>query len=476
MTKNIDISTDILQLINEEQAWHYSVIPQSLVNSTLFIYIEESASNDIVIELEVILGYQISRIDVSATEIQKLLIKNYRNGESASTSSESLSADTDFLEKLIQGANALNSSDIHIEPYEDISRVRYRLDGKLIEKYIIESSTYPSLINKLKIRANLDIAEKRRPQDGRIKVKTDAYDFDIRVSVVPTLFGEKAVLRLLKKDATNIDLSKVGLDEAQQKLYLDSIKKDNGIVLISGPTGSGKTTTLYATLKKLNTKSVNISTVEDPVEYTLEGINQVQLNDKIGLSFASVLRTFLRQDPDIIMLGEIRDIETAEMAVRAALTGHMVLSTVHTNSAWGTISRLIDMGIPSFLLASVLNASVAQRLIRKLCSVCKEESPLDKDSSEGKFIMNNKIDITVLSKAVGCPECHYTGYKGRKALFEIIPINKEISFFIKENKFDIEDYLYSKNIKTLYHQAIEELKNGNTSFEEVYPILLSKAI
>lgn len=473
MNKYNKIHANALQLISDDLAWKYFFVPKGFDNNTLSIYISDNIdTSSITIELEIILGYNIEYELIPEKDLNRLLIKYYRN-RTENRSREDLVIETDFLEKLITEAGALGSSDIHIEPYEDVCRVRYRLDGKLLEKFVISIDEYPSLINKLKIKANLDIAEKRRPQDGRIKIKNSENDMDIRVSVVPTIFGEKAVLRLLKKNTTAVDIDKIGFNKTQLELYTESIHKDHGIVLISGPTGSGKTTTLYATLKLLNDETVNISTVEDPIEYTLEGINQVQLNEKIGLNFASVLRTFLRQDPDIIMLGEIRDFETAEMAVRSALTGHLVLSTIHTNSAWGTISRLIDMGIPPFLLASVLNASIAQRLIRKLCNSCKEKISISNLQSERNFIEERKIDIEHIYSAVGCADCHYTGYSGRVGIFEIIPIDNEVSQFVKENRFNIREHIDRKGLLTLFDQAVTHLKNGDTSFDEVYPILLS---
>lgn len=280
----------------------------------------------------------------------------------------------DFLPRVISEAKGIGASDIHIEIYEEMARIRFRIDGKMVERYRISSEEYPALINKIKIQANLDIAEKRLPQDGRIFFRSSVGEFDIRVSSLPTMNGEKIVMRLLSKDAGQIQLSQLGFSEEQLELYTRSVKRPNGIVLISGPTGSGKTTTLYATLQLLNSDETNILTIEDPIEYTLEGVNQVQLKEDIGLTFSSALRTFLRQDPDIIMLGEIRDKETAQMAIRAALTGHLVFSTIHTNSAWGTISRLVDMGIPPYLLASTINLSMAQRLVRLLCPKCKNKS------------------------------------------------------------------------------------------------------
>ncbi|MCB0479724.1 MAG: type II/IV secretion system protein, partial [Crocinitomicaceae bacterium] len=338
-------------------------------------------------------------------------------------------------------------------------------DGGLIEKYKLEKSEYPEIVNKIKILSNLDITEKRRPQDGRISYP----DFDVRVSILPTLYGEKIVLRILGNDASNIDISALGMDEKDRFNYLEGIKKPNGILLISGPTGSGKTTTLYATLKILNEEKRNVVTVEDPIEYTLEGINQVQVKESIGLSFASALRSFLRQDPDIIMLGEIRDSETAKMAVKAALTGHLVLSTIHTNSAWDTVSRLIDMGVEPFLLASTLNTSVAQRLVKKLCNNCKEETNLEIQDLPPGF--KNEKELKKYYRPVGCSECYYTGYKGRRALYEIIPIDHDLSEKIKSKELRVDTILKEKGVRKLSEQAYNLLSEGVTSLEDVYSLL-----
>jgi type II secretory ATPase GspE/PulE/Tfp pilus assembly ATPase PilB-like protein len=366
---------------------------------------------------------------------------------------------------LIFEAKSIGSSDIHFEVYEEDARIRFRVDGLLIEKYKIPGDNYLELINKIKIEANLDITEKRLPQDGRINYE----DFDIRVSILPTLHGEKVVMRLLGKDTSHLSLEDVGFEPDQYQIYLESIKQANGIVLISGPTGSGKTTTLYATLKLLNDNKRNIVTVEDPIEYTLRGINQVQLKEDIGLGFTSALRSFLRQDPDIIMLGEIRDAETAKMAIRASLTGHLVLSTIHTNSAIGTISRLIDMGVPAFYIAETLNASIAQRLLRKLCNSCKEQTNLNTKDFPMGYKMPEPIDTYY--RAVGCPECFYTGYKGRVAIYEIIPINNEIVSVIKEHPQNIKDNINYK-YQSLSRKAFDLLANGTTSIEEIYSLLI----
>jgi general secretion pathway protein E/type IV pilus assembly protein PilB len=380
-----------------------------------------------------------------------------------------LSGNSDLLSRMIEEAARINSSDIHLEAYEERCRVRFRIDGKLVERYVIGKNDYPALINKIKIKANLDIAEKRLPQDGRIIFAENNRKFDIRVSVLPTLYGEKTVLRLLSRDATQIDIELLGFQDNQLEDYLEGVTKPNGIVLISGPTGSGKTTTLYATLKLLNKIDTNILTIEDPIEYTLEGINQVQLKESIGLDFASALRTFLRQDPDIIMVGEIRDAETARMAVRAALTGHLVLSTVHTNSAWGTITRLVDMGIPAYLVASTLNLSVAQRLVRKLCPDCKKQEKFNVEFYPSGFRPPTQVKSHWVP--VGCSKCFYTGYKGRQALYEIIPIDNTLKESIREEVFNVQGYLKEKNIRNLSRVAFDLFSSGVTSLKEVYPIL-----
>ena len=362
--EEIIISTENLHRVTKDQAWHYRVLPKLRSDIKFTLYCEESASQiALSSELSILLNLDIQLEPIPDVHIARLLSKYYIKDNAAQGSAQlQLNNNADgFLMNLIQEAKNLKSSDIHIESYEKKCRVRIRIDGMMVERYLLKRDDYPALINKIKIIANLDIAEKRLPQDGRINFKNNDHQFDIRVSIVPTLFGEKVVLRLLNNDATEIDLNSLGFSKTDLENYLQGAKRPNGILLISGPTGSGKTTTLYATLKLLNKETTNILTIEDPVEYTLEGINQVQLKESIGLNFPVALRTFLRQDPDVIMVGEIRDTETANMAIRAALTGHLVLSTIHTNSAWGTVSRLIDMGIPSFLVASTLNTTVAQR-------------------------------------------------------------------------------------------------------------------
>jgi len=465
-TIDFNIATRLTQLITSEQAYHYRIVPVKFENDTI-VFKTENTANEILQELQIVFNKNIQLVRESPENIQKYLATNFR--KQSTTVNTDLHYSNDFLEKLLLSAKNIGSSDIHFEPYETRCRVRFRLDGKLKEYYIISLEEYPVIINKIKIKAGLDISEKRLPQDGRITIKTNNQEFDIRVSTLPTLHGEKIVLRLLSKDAENINLDDLGFTQKELNTYLETIKKPNGIILISGPTGSGKTTTLYATLKLLNNDKTNILTIEDPIEYTLEGVNQVQLKENIGLDFASTLRTFLRQDPDVIMVGEIRDAKTANMAIRAALTGHLVLSTIHTNSAWATISRLIDMGIPSFLIASTLNVSVAQRLVRVLCSDCKEKHTTTKNILPENFEIPKGLEYHF--KAVGCHRCHHTGYQGRKAIYEIIPITKTIIPFIKHNELEVDEYILNQKIATLKSNAIELLIQGQTSIEEVYALL-----
>ncbi len=468
MENSFQIPVELKQLVDADVAYHYRIIPiTQKENKTVFISDNENIGA-LQSELEVILGMPLELTQESNENIDRYLSTNYR--KTANNKVSTIHYSTDFLEKIVITAKEIGSSDIHFEPFENKARIRLRLDGKLKEQFHLTLEEYPVIINKIKIRSQLDISEKRLPQDGRISIVTEHEDFDIRVSVMPTLHGEKVVLRILSKDTSHIDLNTLGFTENELATYLENIKKPNGIVLISGPTGSGKTTTLYATLKTLNKSNTNILTVEDPIEYTLEGINQVQLKESIGLDFASTLRTFLRQDPDIIMVGEIRDVETANMAIRAALTGHLVLSTIHTNSAWATVSRLIDMGVPSFLIANTLNISIAQRLVRKLCPSCMKESKISSSIFPSGFLIPKKL--THHFEAIGCQSCYHTGYLGRKAVYEILPIDKELMGCIKNNQLSIDDYLSEKKVNTLKTNAIDLIQQGVTSVEEVFSLLM----
>ncbi|MDO8999664.1 MAG: GspE/PulE family protein [Bacteroidota bacterium] len=472
------LNNDIKNTITIDQAWYYGIVPNKIENGNLeFLVSEQKNTADLASELEIVLGKKISLKSGNQQTVEQLLLSNYPkvNGgtklDSANNETYRLNVnDNNFLETLVKEARDLQSSDIHVETYSEKCRIRFRVDGVLIDRHKLNKAEYPTLINKIKIAASCDIAEKRMPQDGRIRFKFNNNYLDIRVSILPTLYGEKIVLRLLGSDASHIDIARLGFTEQENERYQLAVKKPNGIILISGPTGSGKTTTLYATLKVLNKPTNNILTIEDPIEYTLDGVNQVQLKEDIGLTYTEALRTFLRQDPDIIMLGEIRDAQTAQMAIRAALTGHLVLSTIHTNSAWGTVSRLVDMGIQPYLLSSTLNLSVAQRLVRTLCEDCKTQVDLDKNEIPEKF----RAAVTDKQfKAKGCQSCYYTGYKGRRAIYEVINITKELSEEIKQNATSIDAYLAENKIDKLSQNALKMFVNGQTSLEEIFPYLIT---
>jgi general secretion pathway protein E/type IV pilus assembly protein PilB len=461
------IQTEILQRINPVTAWEYKIIPYEAEGNVLVCYgAEDGDWTSKLPEIEVITGEDIRINLLQKAEVIKLLNQYYRKN-SKSNSSKSLISDSDgFLMRLIAEAFSNYASDIHFECYEERCRIRFRMDGQLIERYVIEKNNYPSIVNQTKIMANLDISEKRLPQDGRIYYQSDNDKFDVRVSCIPTIYGEKIVLRLLTRHVDLLDLSNLGFSQKQLEDYIKSVQKPHGLVLISGPTGSGKSTTLYATLRMLNKEISNILTIEDPVEYTIGGINQMQLKEEIGLTFGSALRAFLRQDPDIIMLGEIRDTDTAQMAIRSALTGHLLLSTIHTNSAWGSISRLIDMNIHPYLISNTLVLTVAQRLVRLLCPHCKKKIVAGDEPA--------KIDLPELDcyyQPVGCEECYYTGYKGRKAIYEVIPIDGSLTEAIRNSRNNIDDELRERGIATLKESGYKLFVDGATSMEEIIPII-----
>ncbi len=388
---------------------------------------------------------------------------------------DQLSAEVEApIVKLVNGvllrAAKMGVSDIHIEPYEKKFRVRYRLDGVLTTVMGLPMKIKNAVISRVKIMSQLDIAERRLPQDGRIKLKMGkSKTMDYRVSVLPTLFGEKIVLRLLDKSNLQLDMTKLGFDPDQLKDFKDSLDKPFGMVLVTGPTGSGKTTTLYSALSELNKDSENLMTAEDPVEFNLMGINQVQMKDEIGLNFAAALRSFLRQDPDIIMVGEIRDYETAEIGVKAALTGHLVLSTLHTNDAPSTINRLLNMGVEPFLVSSAVICIMAQRLVRKTCQNCKKPEKLVPETFISAGFSQEEAGSIVSYKGEGCEVCNKTGYKGRVALYEVMPVKDEIKELILQGAsvLDIKRLAVSLGMRTLRRSGLLKVKSGLTSLEEV---------
>jgi type IV pilus assembly protein PilB len=376
--------------------------------------------------------------------------------------------------KLVNGifVNAIKAgaSDIHLEPYENSMRVRYRVDGVMYSVMTLPTKIKASLTSRVKIMSRLDIAERRLPQDGRIKLKLGKKrEIDFRVSTLPTLFGEKTVLRILDKSNLQVDLTKLGFEKRQLDDFMEAIEKPYGMVLVTGPTGSGKTTTLYSALNHLNKPGINIMTAEDPVEYNFMGINQVQVREEIGLTFASSLRSFLRQDPDIIMVGEIRDFETAEIAVKAALTGHLVLSTLHTNDAPSTISRLLNMGIEPFLVSSSVILILAQRLARKVCQQCKEEETVPAQALLKVGFSEEEAKTVKCHRGKGCSACNNSGYKGRIALYEVVPISDEIRELILEGASanEIKKAAIRLGMKSLRMSGLTKVREGITSLEEV---------
>ncbi len=374
---------------------------------------------------------------------------------------------------IILNALKKKASDIHIEIYENQFRVRYRLDGVLQELMHPPFRLRWAIVSRIKVMAQLDIAEKRLPQDGRIKVRTPGgSEAEFRVSILPTLFGEKVVLRYLDKSALELDMSNLGMEEQILQSIQRSILKPYGMFLVTGPTGSGKTTTLYSALLELNKQEVNILTAEDPIEYSLPGINQVQIKESIGLSFASALRSFLRQDPDIILVGEIRDIETAQMAVKAALTGHLVLSTLHTNDAPSTLTRLLNMGVEPFLLGSAVNAALAQRLARKLCPFCKRKIFVKGQVLKELGMQEEEIEEAEIYESVGCAKCNGTGYSGRTGIFENLIITPEIQELIlhEGTVLDLKNTANAQGMQTLRQSALSKLKKGIISMQEVLRI------
>ncbi|MEG0499683.1 MAG: GspE/PulE family protein [Rikenellaceae bacterium] len=440
----MEITTEILQTITPNEAHSYRIVPYEVTPDEILFY---GDNLNLMPELEIIFGKKITI--TPHHEIDKLLSQHYR---STASNIEEISGGQGFLINLIEDAYNSYASDIHFEPYEERCRIRFRIDGRLIERYVVSKNDYLPLINQIKIFANLDISEKRLPQDGRIFFNRDEKKFDVRVSSLPTIHGEKCVLRLLTRHSELLDIKNLGLSDRELKDYMEAVANPHGLILITGPTGSGKSTTLYATLRLLNRDSSNILTIEDPVEYTLEGVNQVQLKEEIGLTFGVGLRTFLRQDPDIIMLGEIRDGDTAQMAIRSALTGHRVFSTIHTNSAWGSVSRLVDMGVHPYLISGTLIMCVAQRLIRLLCPHCKRQM--------GEYF-----------EAVGCEKCYHTGYSGRRAIYEVIRVDDFLKEAIRKGDDDVREYLRKQGITTLSDSAKHLLSSGQTSLDEVLPLL-----
>jgi type IV pilus assembly protein PilB len=377
-----------------------------------------------------------------------------------------------LINSLVQQAYARRASDIHIEPFEEQVIVRLRIDGELVECMRLDSSAHSAIVSRVKILSGINIAEKRIPQDGRFDFVTDDLTVDLRVSTLPTIYGEKVNMRLLATgDAKAITLKELGMQPHHLTQFLKIIRAPNGIILVTGPTGSGKSTTLYAVLSEINQPNVNITTVEDPVEKQIFGVNQVQTNAKAGLTFAAGLRSILRQDPDVVMIGEIRDSETGEIAIRAAITGHLVLSTLHTNDAISSIVRLVDLGIAPYMVASAVNCVVAQRLVKRLCPDCKRRREVTADERD----LLADESITEVYEPVGCPRCGYTGYKGRIAVYEIVELDHHMKRMITAGKEidEMKAYARSQGVWFLADSVRAQIKDGVTGLAEYYRLIYS---
>ncbi len=520
-----DIDSKALNLIPESFARKRNLIPIKKKNNTLVVAIPDPMNIFITDDLRAITGTHIEVVLAVKDEIKQAIDKYYGPGfleetEPAAESSDSgadademdiggaLSSvmkeinggDTDLevvdtadqeglqditqVQRASQGApvvkmvniiilNAIkkDASDIHIEPFEKTARVRYRIDGVLHPQPAPPIKIYNAVVARLKIMGSLDVAEKRRPQDGRIKVTVGNKDIDLRASFLPSTFGEKVVLRILDSSSLCLDLTELGFEDKDMAKYNKTLDSPNGIILVTGPTGSGKTTTLYSSLTTLNHPDVNINTIEDPVEYILKGIIQVQANPEIGVTFAKGLRSFLRQDPDIIMVGEIRDKETAQISINAAMTGHLVLSTLHTNDAPSAITRLDNMGIEPFHISSTVKLVLAQRLTRKICSRCKEAYEVEPDALTSYGLTEDDFEdgAITLYKGAGCSKCSGTGYKGRVGLYEVMEINNEIKELINQRKDAnaIKTAAIRKGMSTLRQAALKKVLEGKTTIDEM---------
>jgi type IV pilus assembly protein PilB len=380
-----------------------------------------------------------------------------------------------LMNMILTDAIRRGASDIHLEPYEKIFRVRFRVDGVLHEIMGPPKRLEAALTSRVKIMANLDIAERRLPQDGRLKLRYNQREIDFRVSTLPTIFGEKTVMRILDKESLQLDLTKLGFDPWSLEQFGKAIRNPYGMIMITGPTGSGKTTTLYSAINTINSPDINIMTAEDPVEYNLKGVNQLQVNDEIGRTFAAALRSFLRQDPDVILVGETRDLETAQIAIRAALTGHLVLTTVHTNDCPSTVARLLDMGIPPFLISSALLLILAQRLARRVCSDCSEEYVADEDSLVPYGHVPQGLGTVTFHRGKGCQTCSFTGMKGRVAIYEVMPVSQEIRDLILRNAptTELREVAQSQGMRSLRQNALQKVLEGVTTVDEVLRVTLA---
>lgn len=478
---------NLFHIIPKETAKRNLLIPLKKEGDKLFIAMADPMDYFAIDDLRLATGFQIETAIATKDDILRAINKYYdidegfedlfRTPTEIETNSEEDIQDQDspvvrLVNQLLSNAVTMKASDIHFDPHETKLVIRYRVDGMLKTERVLPKHMQSLLTARIKIMSNLDITEHRIPQDGRIKINLDFHPIDLRVSTLPTVYGEKIVLRILDLGSALNEINKLGFNKLNLKRFNDLIEKPVGIVLITGPTGSGKSSTLYAALNQLNSEEVNIITIEDPVEYQLEGVNQIQVNSNIGMTFAAGLRSILRQDPNIIMVGEIRDKETAEIAIRASLTGHLVLSTLHTNDSLSTITRLVDMGVEPYLVASSLTGIVAQRLIRKVCRDCAEEYTPEK--REVEIFAKRGMKIDKLIRGRGCASCRMTGYKGRIAIHEVLVINDEMKRVIMngESFTKLRDLAIKAKTIFLMDDGLLKVKQGITTIEEVLRVAI----
>jgi type IV pilus assembly protein PilB len=489
----IKIPPEIIEIIPKTVALFYQAVPISKIGKLLTVAMADPLNIFAIDDIKIVTGYNIQPVISNFKDVQQT-IENYY--APPSTEIQEIVKEVPISEVEIEREEEINlselieqtdkapvirivnlilyqgiknkASDIHLEPYEHQLRLRYRIDGILFENPPPPKHMHAAIVSRIKILSKLDIAERRTPQDGRFRIRIEGKDVDFRVSILPTSFGEKVVMRILDKGSLSMDLSKLGLSGRSSEIFKHSIKAPYGMILITGPTGSGKTTTLYSALSTINEPGVNIITIEDPVEYQFPGINQIAVRPEVGLTFASGLRSILRQDPDVIMVGEIRDVETAEIAIQSALTGHLVFSTLHTNDAAGSITRLIDMGIEPFLLSSSLLMVVAQRLVRKICPTCKKPVEVPLSVLERLGFKSGKDNIPVFYKGVGCKQCKNIGYSGRLGLYEVLEVNKNVRDLIiqRVTADEIKEQALKDGMQTLRESGLEKAREGFESNSE----------
>jgi type IV pilus assembly protein PilB len=502
--KYYEVDASVIKLIPQDTAIRYQVIPLSRVGSTLTIAMTDPTNVFAMDDIKFMTGFNVEPVVASESAITEAISKFYGTKDSEEELSKVMDAlsgseedlelaageerelDAAYLEKVAEEAPIIKlvnlimtdavkrgASDIHIEPYETELRVRFRVDGVLEQVMTPPLRLRDAIVSRVKIMSKLDISEKRLPQDGRIMIKFKQEgkrkELDFRVSTVPTIHGEKVVLRLLDKENLRLDMTKLGFEPDSLAKFERAISRPYGMVLVTGPTGSGKTNTLYSSVSRLNTLETNIMTAEDPVEFQLAGINQVQMKEQIGLNFAAALRSFLRQDPNIILVGEIRDFETAEIAVKAALTGHLVLSTLHTNDAPSTISRLMNMGIEPFLVATSVNLIAAQRLVRKICQNCREQLEVPEQALIDAGFGPEEAHTVKICHGKGCANCNKSGYKGRTGLFEVMEINDELRelILVGASALELKKKALEQGMFTLRRSGLLKVMQGNTTLEEV---------